>query len=336
MRIAQISTVDTPVRRNHSSSVEQLSWVLARELTALGHEVTTFGAAGSDVAGRFCETLPGTYGENGAPEDWRLCEWINLARALESAREFDIVHSHGYLLGLPFDAHIFTPMVHTLHIHPYDDSLRLRALFPKANVVGISRFQWSEIPDLPPVAIIPHGIDVAQFSFRPTPGDYLAFLGRFVPDKGVLTAIRSARSLGIPLKLAGLRNDYYQAVVAPEVDGREVEYIGPVTGDSRDRFLGDAKALLYPIEAPEPFGLVQIEAMMCGTPVIATRIGAVPEIVDEGITGFTALDPDEFTQQIPRAIALDRATIRGSAQKRFSATAMAEAHAALYKSLLRK
>ncbi len=336
MRIAQISTVDTPVRRNHSSSVEQLSWVLARELTALGHEVTTFGAAGSDVAGRFCETLPGTYGENGSPEDWRLCEWINIARALESSRDFDIVHSHGYLLGLPFDAHISTPMVHTLHIHPYEDSIRLRTLFPKVNVVGISRFQWSEIPGLPPVAIIPHGIDVGQFTFRATPSDYLAFLGRFVPDKGVLTAIRSARSLGIPLKLAGPRNDYFEAVIAREVDGRNVEYVGPVTGESRDRFLGEAKAILYPIEAPEPFGLVQIEAMMCGTPVVATRIGAVTEIVDEGITGFTALDPGEFIRQIPRAIALTRPTIRATAEKRFSATAMAEAHAALYKSLVKK
>lgn len=336
MRIAQISTVDTPVRRNHSSSVEQLCWVLARELTALGHEVTTFGAAGSDVAGRFCETLPGRYGENGAPDDWRLCEWINITRALEHVRDFDIVHSHGYLFGLPLDAHFQIPMVHTLHIHPYEDSLSLRAMFPKANVVGISRFQWSEAPDLPPSAIIPHGIDVSQFTFRPRPSDYLAFLGRFVPDKGVLQAINFARSLGIPLKLAGPSSDYFEAVIARELDGSSVEYVGSVTGESRDEFLGNAKALLYPIEAPEPFGLVQIEAMMCGTPVVATRIGAVPEIVDEGITGFSALDSDEFIRQIPRAIALDRAAIRATAEKRFSATTMAAAHAALYTSLLKK
>jgi glycosyltransferase involved in cell wall biosynthesis len=333
MRIAQISTVDTPVRRDHSSSVEQLSWILARELTAMGHDVTTFGAAGSTVAGNFCETLPGTYGENGSPEDWRLCEWINIARALEHSREFDVIHSHGYLLGLPFDAHVSTPMVHTLHIHPYDDSLRLRAMFPNAKIVGISHFQWSEIPDIPPIAIIPHGIDVEQFTFRAAPSDYLAFLGRFIPDKGVLTAIRSARSLGIPLKLAGPRNDYFDEVIAKEVDGRNVEYVGAVTGDSRDSFLGAAQALLYPIEAPEPFGLVQIEAMMCGTPVVATRIGAVPEIVDDGVTGFTASDPGDFISQIPRAIALQRATVRSTAEGRFSATAMAKAHAALYESL---
>jgi len=334
MRIAQIATVDTPVRREHSGSIEQIVWLLDRELTRLGHEVTVFGAAGSEVTGHFVATLPGSYAEAGAPEDWRLCEMINLARAIECAGDFDIVHSHAYLWSLPLEALCEAPMVHTLHVHPYDDFLRLREMWPKARVTAISAFQWHETPHLPPRAIIHHGIDVEQFTFRANPEDYICYLGRFIPDKGVLTAISSARSLGLRLLLAGPRNEYYDACIAPEVDGRNVEYIGVVTGRERDQLLGGARALLYPIQAPEPFGLVQVEAMMCGTPVVAPRIGAVPEIVENGVTGCIAEGATDFSEQILSALTLDRARIRAVAEERFSAVHMAREYAVLYASIV--
>ena len=330
MRIAQIATVDTPVRRENSASIEQMVWLLDCELRRLGHEVTVFGAAGSEVGGRFVETLPGTYAENGAPDDWRLCEMINLCRALERSGEFDVVHSHAYLWSLPFEALCRAPMVHTLHVHPYDDFLLLRAMWPRACVAAISQFQWSATPHLPPAAVIHHGIDAKQFTFRAKPDDYVCFLGRFIRDKGALTAIRAARELGLRLLLAGPRSEYFEECIAPEVDGRLVEYIGPVTGVERDRLLGGARALLYPIEAPEPFGLVQVEAMMCGTPVVAPRIGAVPEIVEDGVTGCIAESADDFPAQVSRALTLDRARIRTLAEQRFSATRMAREYAALY------
>ena len=330
MRIAQIATIDTPVRREHSGSIEQIVWLLDRELTRLGHEVTVFGAAGGEVSGRFVATLPGTYAENGAPDDWRLCEMINLCRALERAGDFDVVHSHAYLWSLPFEPLCRAPMVHTLHVHPYDDFLSLRAMWPRACVAAISEFQWSGTPQLPPAAVIHHGIDTAQFTFRAEPEDYVCFLGRFIPDKGALTAIRAARALGLRLLLAGARNEYFDACIAQEVDGRAVEYIGPVTGEGRDRLLGGARALLYPIEAPEPFGLVLAEAMMCGTPVVATRLGAVPELVEDGVTGCLAADAADFLPQIPRAFSLDRRRIRAVAEQRFSAGRMAREYAALY------
>ena len=333
MRIAQIATVDTPVRRDHSGSIEQIVWLLDRELTRLGHEVTVFGAAGSEVSGRFVATLPGTYAEAGAPDDWRLCEMINLARALEHSGEFDIVHSHAYLWSLPLEGLCRAPMVHTLHVHPYDDFLRLRAMWPRASVAAISEFQWSDTPHLPPEAVIHHGIDVEQFTFRAQPEDYVCYLGRFIPDKGALAAIRVARALGLRLLLAGPRNEYFDACIAPAVDGRAVEYLGSVTGADRDRLLGGARALLYPIEAPEPFGLVQVEAMMCGTPVVAMRLGAVREIVDEGVTGYTATDPAEFVDHVQRALKLDRRRIRETAERRFSAGRMAREYLALYQRL---
>ena len=147
---------------------------------------------------------------------------------------------------------------------------------------------------------------------------------------GALTAIRAARALGLRLLLAGPRNEYFEACIAPEVDGRSIEYIGTVTGGERDRLLGRARALLYPIEAPEPFGMVLAEAMMCGTPVVAMHLGAVPEIVEDGVTGCLAADAADFLRQIPRAFSLDRHRIRAIAEQRYSAERMAREYAALY------
>jgi len=334
MRIAQVSTVDTRVGREHSGSIEQIVKLLDGELTARGHDVTVFAVAGSQVSGRLVPTVAGTYGEDGAPDDWRLCEMINLCRALEQSGDFDVIHSHAYLWGLPFERLSRAPLVHTLHIHPYDDSLRLRALWPDAYVTAISQFQWSETPELPASVIIPHGIDASQFTFQSEPEDYVCFLGRFIPDKGPLTAVRVARQLGLKLKLAGPRNEYFDEVVAPLVDGRGVEYVGPVTSERRDSLLGGARALLYPIEAPEPFGLVQVEAMMCGTPVVAMRLGAVPEIVEEGVGGILVESTEEFLAAIPRAFGLDRQRIRSAAEERFSSARMATEYLAFYEQVI--
>jgi glycosyltransferase involved in cell wall biosynthesis len=333
MRIAQVATVGTPVRREGSDSIESLVWLLSRELTLLGHEVTVFACAGSEVCGELAAALPGPYGTGGAPDDWQLCEWINLCRAVDESARFDVLHSHAYLWGLPLEPLSRAPMVHTLHVSPYDDESRLRRLLPGARVTAISRSQWSAFPDLRPAAVIPHGVDPAQFTFRAEPEDYVCFLGRFIPGKGPLEAIAAARAVGVRLLLAGPPNDYYRQHVEPLVDGRTVEYVGYVSGPQRDRLLGGARALLYPIQAPEPFGLVQVEAMMCGTPVVAMALGAVPEVVDEGVTGYTATSMDEFVRQMARAFALDRRRVRARAEERFSARRMAEQYAALYRSL---
>ena len=333
MRIAQISTLDTPVRRDKSSSVEQHVWLLDRELVRLGHDVTVFAAAGSEVSGKLVETLPGTYAEDGAPDDWQLCEMINLCRALERSGEFDVLHSHAYLRGLPMEALSRAPMLHTLHLHPYDDFERLRLMWPDAWVTGLSHFQWSGKPAAPPCAVVYHGIDAEQFSFNCEPGDYVCYLGRFVPNKGLKTAIRVARELGLTLRIAGPSNEYFEENILQEIGGK-IEYVGPVTGRGRDEFLGGAKALLYPLKEPEPFGLVQVEAMMCGTPVVALRVGAVAEIVDEGVTGYIADTVQEFTGKLARSFELDRRKVRTRAMDRFSGERMAREYAAVYERLI--
>jgi glycosyltransferase involved in cell wall biosynthesis len=334
MRIALISTMATPVRPTHSGSVEAVVWLLTRELTRKGHEVTVFGAAGSDVSGEFVPTLPGPYGVDGAPGEWHLCEWVNLCKAVGESGRFDVLHSHAYLWGMPLEPLSRSPMLHTLHIQPSEDEARLRAMWPNARLTSISRYQWSAFPELPDTPVIYHAVDRDLFSPGDEQGDYLLFLGRFMPGKGPLAAIATAREVGMRLLLAGPRNRYYEEKVAPLVDGVSVEYVGSVTGNERADLFGGARALLYPIAEPEPFGLVMPEAMMCGTPVVASRLGAVPEIVDEGITGYCAGSPRELPAQVERACSLDRRAVRARAEERFSGERMAGEYLQVYRTLL--
>jgi glycosyltransferase involved in cell wall biosynthesis len=331
MRIAQIATLNTPVRHERSDSIESLVWLLSRELTRLGHEVTVFAAEGSEVCGELVATIPGPYGTNGSPDDWQVCEWFNLCCAIERSGDFDVLHSHAYLWGLPLEKLARAPMVHTLHVCPYENEVSLWSLVPEACVTAISHYQWSAYPALRPAAVIHHGVDAGRFTLQVEPQDYVCYLGRFTPGKGALQAIGVARALGIRLLLAGPADDYYRHRIAPLVDGRQIEYVGYVAGTAKDRLLGGARALLYPLQEPEPFGLVQIEAMLCGTPVVALRVGAVPEIVDDGITGYCADGIEELPRQVRRSFELDRRRVRVQAEQRFGAERMAREYAELYR-----
>jgi glycosyltransferase involved in cell wall biosynthesis len=331
MRIAQIATVECPVRQYHAGSIEGLVWLLTRELTRLGHEVTVFAAPGSETDGEVVATLPGPIGTAGAPDDWQICEWINLCHAIEQSGRFDVVHSHAYLWGTPLERLARAPMVHTLHTWPHKVDAQLWSLVPDACVTAISRCQWQRFPRLHPAAVIPHGVDTSQFTFRPQPQDYLCYLGRFTWGKDPCAAIAAAQALGLRLLLAGPADEYYREQVEPLVDGKRVEYVGWVGGADRDRFLGNSRALLYPIQEPEPFGLVLAEAMMCGTPVAAMRLGAVPEVVDEGVTGYSAASAEDYPEAVRQALALDRRRVRDRAAERFSPERMARQYMEVYR-----
>lgn len=331
MRVALVSTCASPVRRHGAQSVESMIWLLGRELHRLGVDVTTFACAGSEVEGKLVETLSAACAHPGAPGDWQLCETIALARALADSDGFDVVHSHNYLWGLPLEPLCRCPMVHTLHVTPYDDQALLRRTHPAAAVTAISQFQWSVHQRLPPAAaVIPHGLDAGQFTFRGDPDDYLLYLGRFTPGKGVPAAIAAARRVGLPLILAGPESPYFRQEIAGQVDGVHVRHVGAVHGPERDRLLGGARALLFPVRDPEPFGLVLAEAMACGTPAVAVAKGAVPEIVEEGLTGACCDDPSGLPDAIARAMRLDRRAIREHALDRFSAGRMAEGYLRVY------
>jgi glycosyltransferase involved in cell wall biosynthesis len=333
MRIAQVSTLSAPVRRDTAGSVESLVWTLTRELKRLGHDVTVFAAAGSEPDGELVATLPGPYAAEGSLDDWHLCEWVNLCRAIEQSGRFDVLHSHAYLWGLPLQKFSRAPMVHTMHITPDWNSARLWKMEGQACVTGISKYQWSRFPELRTTAVIPHGVDPGAFVFQPEPADYLCYLGRFTSNKGPRQAIEAARSIGVRLVLAGPPNAYFRDEVEPLIDGRTVQYAGFVQGAERNKLLGGAKALLFPVQYPEPFGLAMIEAMLCGTPVAALRLGAVPEIIDEGVTGFYSNSISEFPEAILKALTLDRSQVRQTAEERFSAARMARDYERVYQQL---
>ena len=336
MRIAQVATLSAPVRGESTGSVESLVWLLARELQKFGHEVTVFGTRDSHVSGRLESVLPGPYGSQGSLNDWHVCEYINLAHAVSKGGDFDVLHTHAYLWGLPLERLCKSKMVHTMHIVPDDDAARLWTLHPGAAVTALSRHQWSAYPELKPVAVIPHGLDTSEFAFCSTPDDYVLYLGRFVSGKGARHAIRYARELGLRLILAGPENAWFREHIKPHVDGKNVEYLGYVSGGDKVKLLCGARALLYPIQFPEAFGLVLIEAMLCGTPVVAMGIGAAPEIVDEGVTGFCVTNADDLLHAIPRAFTLSRPAIRAAAERRFSVERMARSYAEVYRQLAGK
>src|SRR5262249_43750650 len=331
MRIAQIATVECPVRQYHAGSIEGLVWLLTHELTRSGHEVTVFAAPDSETDGELVATLPGHVGTAGVPDDWQICEWINLCVAIEQSGSFDVVHSHAYLWGMPLERLSRAPLVHTLHTWPHEVDAQLWSLMPDACVTAISHAQWRTYPRLHPAAVILHGVDSSQFTFRPQPQDYLCYLGRFPWGKDPCAAIAAAQVLGLRLLLAGPEDEYYREHVEPLVDGKRVEYIGWVGAADRDRFLGNARALLYPIRAPEPFGLVLAEAMRCGTRVAAMRLGAVPEVVDEGVTGYSAARAEDYPEAVQKALTLDRRRVWDRAAERFSAERMARQYAEVYR-----
>ncbi|HVR34643.1 MAG TPA: glycosyltransferase family 4 protein [Methylomirabilota bacterium] len=330
MRIALVSTLSAPVRRETHGSVESLVWLMIRGMTRLGHEVTVFGTADSEVEGELVAELPGSYGAKGSPDDWQLCEWLNLCRAVGESGRFDVVHMHAYLWGMPLERFSQAPLVHTLHIVPDENAVRLWSGFPGARVTALSRHQWSGWPERRPMAVIPHGVDPEAFAWRGEAGEYVCYVGRFVSGKGPLQAIATARRLGLRIVLAGPKNGYYRERIEPLVDGDQVRYAGYVTGAERSELMGRARALLYPIQYPEAFGLVLVEAMMCGTPVAAIGVGAVPEVVDQGVSGAIVESMEAFDGAVTQAMTLDRRRVRERAVERFSADRMVRDYLEVY------
>lgn len=334
MRIAEVATLATPVRPHDSGSIEAHVWLLTRHLVALGHDVTVFATPGSQVDGRLVTALPGTYATDGAPEDWQYCEWANLCAAVQAGDEFDVIHSHAYLWGLALGPLSPTPLVHTLHTRADGGHVAMRRLQPAEVVIAISDQQWSEFPETPPYAVVRHGVEVDLPPAGPAE-PYLLWLGRFLPDKGALEAIDVARQVGLPLRLAGPDNVWFDEVVRPHVDGCRVVYEGYVAGDAKHRLLARAAALVYPVSTLEPFGLVLAEAAVRGTPVAALAVGAVPELVEDGVTGCLSDSVGGLPAAVLDCLRLDRAAVAFRGRARFSAQRMAREYTDVFAAVAR-
>lgn len=334
LRIAQLAPIASSVTPHSTGSIEQLVWLLTEELVRRGHEVTLCATGDSRTSAALHSVYLHGYEDDPDLWNWQFHEIMHVASLFEQADDFDVIHSHVYHFALPFTRLVQKPVVHTYHTLLDEDIVRLYARYPEAHVAAISSYQRRQYRDVREVTVVPHGIDIAAFPFNPARGDYLLFLGRILPDKGLVEAIRIARQAGMRLILAGPHDEdeeYFRTEVAPRVDGREVQYTGPVGVADRNRLLAGAAALLYPLREPEPFGLVLVEAMACGTPILAHAIGAVPEIVDNGVTGQAVADLESLADYLPAVLALDRARVRETAEVRFDYRRMVDGYEALYR-----
>ena len=336
MRIAVVGPVAQSIPPTRSGSVETVTALLTDGLVARGHDVTLFATGSSTTTARLHATFSLGYHDDTSLWPWELCELLNLAAAVERAAEFDVIHYQAEYaaISLAFTRLSPTPVLLTLHHAPTPPEVALWSRYPEAPFVAISAAQERQLAGLNVVGTIHHGVDTGTFVFHPQPDDYLVFLGRFTEGKGVLQAIDVARRTGLRLVLAAAANDYYQNVVAPMVDGQNVVYAGEVDLAAKVTLLGGARALLYPVQSSEPFGLVILEAMACGTPVAALRRGAVGEIVDDGITGGIFDSLDALVDGLPPVLSLDRSRVRSRAVERFGPDRMVEAYVEAYSGLV--
>lgn len=336
LKIAQIAPAGVATRRGVGESVEQLVALLCDELVARGHQVTLFATGDSCTDAELRYFFQRGYEVDERLWDWQFTEYMHVGHAYGQASEFDLIHCHSYHFGLPFVELVDVANVHTHHVEMEPAVIDACRQLSSLQLVAVSEFQTRAYGTCPNVHLIPHGIETEAFPFGERGGEYLLFLGRMIEDKGPVEAVEIARSADMPLVLAGPPEDGFEQTLAPLIDGSRVRYVGRVEPPERDELLAGAAALLYPLRYPEPFGLVPVEAMTCGTPVVGVGIGAVPELVEPGLTGYLAGSWQRLAELVPRALKLDRRAIRARARERFDYARMVDAHEALYRRLLER
>jgi glycosyltransferase involved in cell wall biosynthesis len=301
---------------------EQVASTLADGLLQRGHDVTLFATADSTTSARLSAVAPAGYEEDPSV-DAKVFEALHIASVFERADEFDVISNQFDFLPLAFSRLVTTPVVTTIHGF---SSQRIVPVFTAyddiAHYVAIS--DADRHPALTYAATIHHGIDIGQFSPGSGGGGYLLFLGRIHPDKGTREAIEVARRSSLPLVIAGVVHDmeYFRDEIEPQIDGDAVRYVGPVGALKRDRLLGGARALLHLINFDEPFGLAVVESLACGTPVIASPRGSMPELLRDGITGYLVDDTDHAVDAVRSLDGIDRAACRADVLARFTADRM--------------
>jgi glycosyltransferase involved in cell wall biosynthesis len=334
LRVAILAPISWRVPPRRYGPWEQFASLLTEGLVGRGVDVTLFATADSVTTACLVGTAPTGYSEDQAL-DAKVWEALHISALFERAGEFDVIHNSFDFLPLTYSGLVETPIVTTIHGF---SSERILPVFEKYNArgyyVAISDADRHERLDY--VATIHHGIDVHEFQLERKPGDYLLFFGRIHPDKGTVEAIDVAERVGMPLVIAGIVQDcdYFERLVEPRVDGERVSYIGSVGPDRRSGLLGGARALLHLVNFDEPFGFSVVEAMACGTPVIARARGSMGEIVRHDVNGFLVDTLDAAAAAVDAAKMLDRAAVRASVERRFDVNRMVDDYLALYRRVL--
>jgi len=339
MRIAQVAPLSESVPPKQYGGTERIVSYLTEELVHQGHDVTLFASGDSVTRARLVAPCRRSLRRSDGCIDRMAHHVLMLEQVSQRAHEFDVVHYHIDYLHFPLSRRALIPHVTTLHGRlDIPDLVPLYEQFRDMPVLSISNAQRKPLPWVNWQATIYHGLPEDLFRFRPKPGSYLAFLGRISPEKRVDRAIEIAKRAGIPLKVAAkvdpVDKDYFERAVEPLLRSAVVEYVGEISDEEKDQFLGNAYALLFPIDWPEPFGLVMIEAMACGTPVIAYDGGAVSEVIEEGRTGFIVKEVEGATEAVRRVPELSRVRCREVFEKRFTAARMASNYLQVYERVI--
>jgi glycosyltransferase involved in cell wall biosynthesis len=342
MRIAQIAPLWEQVPPPAYGGIELVVSLLTDELVRRGHEVTLFASGDSQTLAKLESIHPRALRLDSSVKEYGIYEMLHLSNIYEQAAEFDLIHSHVGCAALPYARLIKTPTVHTLHGIFTPDNRKLFTYASEQPYVSISDAQREPDLGLNCLATVYNGINVNSFKFHAQPDApaYLAFLGRMSPEKGPHHAIEIAKRTGIPLKMAGkidvVDREFYDREIAPHIDGEFIQFMGEANHTEKNELMGRAIATLFPITWREPFGLVMVEALAAGSPVIAMNMGSVPEVIADGKVGFVCDTVDECVASVGRLAEINRSACRQHVQDNFSAQSMTAGYEAVYAQMLVK
>lgn len=335
MKIALVAPLIESVPPTTYGGTERIVHYLTESLLEMGHDVTLFAAGDSQTRARLCAVVAESLRLSKVPRDPVIFHMLEVMEVMRQAEEFDIVHFHMDFFHFPQLRQRMIPHVTTLHGRL--DSPDLGAMFEEFSempIVSISDSQRRPLPQANFVGTVYNGVPEETYTFREQPGEYLAFLGRISPEKGpeqaIEMAIKTGQKLRIAAKVDRVDREFFEVKIKPWLDHPLIEFIGEVNEVQKNEFLGNAKALLFPINWPEPFGLVMIEAMACGTPVIAFPRGSVPEVMEDGVSGFMVHNVEEAVTVLAGIDQFDRAGCRRYFESRFTSRKMAQGYMSLY------
>jgi glycosyltransferase involved in cell wall biosynthesis len=339
MRIAQVSPLFESVPPQTYGGTERVVSYLTEELVKRGHRVTLFATADSSTSAQLVPVCGRPLRRDRRVTDSLAYHYLALESVLQLRNQFDVIHFHIDYLHFPVSRHCGLRQLTTLHGRlDLPELAPLYGEYADMPLVSISDAQRAPLPQSRWVATVHHGLPLDLYEFHQAPGEYVAFLGRTSPEKGLHTAIEIARRCGVPLKIAAkidrVDQHYFDAEIAPLMKNGNVEFLGEIDQQAKRSFLGRAKALLAPVDWPEPFGLVLIEALACGTPVIAFRRGSIPEIIDHAESGFVVENVDEAVGALKQLDTLSRSACRDAFERRFSVERMTDDYERVYEEVL--